>query len=126
MTARTQSPSDSDMEATAFGHVRGRRHRHNQIRFFTIAEVAERLHVATRTIRGGSRAEDLVVHRLRFSPPATTRRIRFMASHRQIRANQRNALRSTGPRSLAGRARSRLNAMNHGLTAHHALLPRES
>ena len=47
MTARTQSPSDSDMEATAFGHVRGRRHRHNQIRFFTIAEVAERLHVAT-------------------------------------------------------------------------------
>lgn len=48
-----------------------------------------------------------------------------MASHRQIRANQRNALRSTGPRSDAGKARSRLNAMQHGLTARHVLLPGE-
>jgi excisionase family DNA binding protein len=64
MTARTQPPSDSDMEATAFGHVRGRRHGDNQIRFFTIAEVAERLHVATRTIRRWIKADDLVVHRV--------------------------------------------------------------
>jgi hypothetical protein len=106
MTARTQSPSDSDMEATAFGHVRGRRHRHNQIRFFTIAEVAERLHVATRTIRGGSRAEDLVVHRLRFSPPATTRR-----ESGSWQAIDKSALISATPsgaldrdRSLGGRA----------------------
>jgi hypothetical protein len=48
-----------------------------------------------------------------------------MASHRQIRANQRNALRSTGPRSDAGKARSRLNALQHGLTARHVLLPGE-
>jgi len=48
---RTQSPSDSDMEADAFSHVRGRRHRDNEIRFLTIAEVAERLRVSTRTVR---------------------------------------------------------------------------
>jgi excisionase family DNA binding protein len=35
----------------------------NQFRFFTIAEVAERLHVATRTVRRWIKAGDLVVHR---------------------------------------------------------------
>lgn len=43
---------------------------------------------------------------------------RSRASARQIAANQRNALKSTGPRSLAGRARSSQNAIKHGLTAH--------
>jgi excisionase family DNA binding protein len=56
--------SGSDMEVGAFGHVRGRRHRDNQIKFFTIAEVAERLHVATRTVRRWIKADDLVVHRV--------------------------------------------------------------
>jgi len=32
--------------------------------FFTIAEVAERLHVATRTVRRWIKAGDLVVHRV--------------------------------------------------------------
>jgi hypothetical protein len=48
-----------------------------------------------------------------------------MATLKQIAANQNNALRSTGPRSLAGKARSRLNAVKHGLTATHSLLPGE-
>lgn len=38
-----------------------------------------------------------------------------MASERQIAANQRNAARSTGPRTEAGKARSRANATKHGL-----------
>lgn len=48
-----------------------------------------------------------------------------MATDRQIAANRRNALMSTGPRSLAGRARSSQNAVTHGLTARHAMLPGE-
>lgn len=46
-----------------------------------------------------------------------------MASDRQITANRANALRSTGPRSLAGKGRSSMNAVRHGLTAQHAMLP---
>jgi hypothetical protein len=37
-----------------------------------------------------------------------------MATAAQIEANQRNAKRSTGPRTEAGKARSRLNALKHG------------
>ena len=40
-----------------------------------------------------------------------------MASERQIAANRRNARRSTGPRSPAGRNRSRGNSYRHGLAA---------
>ena len=39
-----------------------------------------------------------------------------MASERQIAANRRNARKSTGPRSGAGRNRSSRNAYRHGLT----------
>ena len=38
-----------------------------------------------------------------------------MASDRQIAANRRNAMRSTGPRTRAGKARSRANSLRHGL-----------
>ena len=41
-----------------------------------------------------------------------------MATEKQIAANRRNALMSTGPRSLAGKERSSQNAIKHGLTAH--------
>ena len=61
MTSRTQLPRA--MEAAAVGHIRGRRHRDDQIKFFTIAEVAERINVASRTIRRWIKAGDLVVHR---------------------------------------------------------------
>ena len=40
-----------------------------------------------------------------------------MATKRQIRANRRNARRSTGPKSAAGRAASSANALRHGLSA---------
>src|SRR6516164_4993520 len=40
-----------------------------------------------------------------------------MASNRQIAANRRNARQSTGPRSSAGRNRSRRNSYRHGLAA---------
>jgi excisionase family DNA binding protein len=42
----------------------GRRHGGDQIRFFTIAEVAERVHVGSRTVRRWIKAGDLVVHRI--------------------------------------------------------------
>ena len=40
-----------------------------------------------------------------------------MTSFRQIEANRGNALRSTGPKTEAGKRRSRRNAVRHGLTA---------
>jgi hypothetical protein len=40
-----------------------------------------------------------------------------MASLRQVEANRRNALMSTGPQTEAGKKRSRCNAVRHGLTA---------
>ncbi len=39
------------------------------------------------------------------------------ASEKQIAANRRNALRSTGPKTTQGKERSRANATTHGLTA---------
>jgi hypothetical protein len=39
-----------------------------------------------------------------------------MASERQIAANRRNARKSTGPRSRAGKKRARGNAFRHGLS----------
>jgi hypothetical protein len=39
-----------------------------------------------------------------------------MTSAAKVAANRRNAQRSTGPRSLAGKARARRNAFRHGLT----------
>jgi hypothetical protein len=39
-----------------------------------------------------------------------------MASERQIAANRRNAEKSTGPRSRAGKKRGSKNALRHGLT----------
>jgi hypothetical protein len=40
-----------------------------------------------------------------------------MTSFRQIEANRRNALKSTGPKTEAGKQQSRCNAVRHGLTA---------
>ena len=40
-----------------------------------------------------------------------------MTSIRQIEANRRNALKSTGPKSETGKLHSRRNALRHGLTA---------
>ena len=40
-----------------------------------------------------------------------------MTSARQRAANQRNARKSTGPRTIAGKARASKNAFRHGFTA---------
>jgi hypothetical protein len=49
-----------------------------------------------------------------------------MISEKQIEANRRNALKSTGPKTDDGKARSSRNALRHGLTAAQAVLPYEN
>lgn len=46
-----------------------------------------------------------------------------MITQRQLLANRRNAKKSTGPRTAAGRAACRLNALKHGLAAADVILP---
>ena len=48
-----------------------------------------------------------------------------MTSDRKREANKNNASKSTGPRSAKGKAKSRRNALKHGLTAERLLLPDE-
>jgi hypothetical protein len=45
-----------------------------------------------------------------------------MATQLQIAANRRNALRSTGPRTVRGKSISRINALKHGLSAEPVVL----
>src|SRR5438045_9270655 len=49
-----------------------------------------------------------------------------MATLKQIEANRRNALKSTGPSTPEGKAAVRLNALRHGLRAHTVVLPGEN
>src|SRR5262249_18803484 len=46
-----------------------------------------------------------------------------MTSFRQIEANRRNAISSTGPKTEDGKRRSRHNAVRHGLTAETVVSP---
>jgi hypothetical protein len=48
-----------------------------------------------------------------------------MATPAQIAANRRNADKSTGPRTEAGKAASRMNALQHGIDACSSVLPGE-
>jgi excisionase family DNA binding protein len=81
--ARTRRPSERDSEAATFGCVRGRHHRNDQVKFFTIAEVAESLRVSRRTIRRRIKAGDLIVHRIGDLVRIAERDLRaFLAIHR--------------------------------------------
>ena len=48
-----------------------------------------------------------------------------MTSFRQIEVNRRNARKSTGPTTAAGKQRSRCNAVRHGLTAETVIAARD-
>jgi hypothetical protein len=48
-----------------------------------------------------------------------------MPTEKQIAANQANAMKSTGPKTGAGKQRSALNACRHGLTGQVTVLPEE-
>ena len=48
-----------------------------------------------------------------------------MTSAKRRRANRRNARKSTGPKTAEGKARSRMNALKHGLDARTPILPGE-
>jgi len=75
------SPSTNDTEAAA-GSGEGR-HQRDQIKFFTIPEVAERLGVCTRTVRRWISAGDLVVHRVGHVVRIAEGDLRaFLAAHR--------------------------------------------
>src|SRR5262245_44126054 len=48
-----------------------------------------------------------------------------MATERQLEADRANSVRSTGPKSLLGKARSSMNACKHGLTAQTVIIEDE-
>src|ERR1035441_2570903 len=48
-----------------------------------------------------------------------------MATIKQIRANRRNAQKSTGPKTPEGKDKVRFNALVHGLRAESAIIPGE-
>ena len=49
-----------------------------------------------------------------------------MTSQSRIAANIQNAKHSCGPKTAAGKRRSSMNALKHGMTARIALMPDES
>lgn len=49
-----------------------------------------------------------------------------MASPQKLAANRASALRSTGPKTAAGKAASRRNATRHGLTGKHVIIENEN
>lgn len=85
MTSRTQPPGDSDTEAAAFGHARGRRpHSSGLPKYFTIKAVAEALDVSLRTIRRRIANGDLIAHRSGGVVRISERDLRaFLALHRE-------------------------------------------
>jgi len=91
MTSRTRQPIDRDrpqprinrdMELAAHGEVH-HRHRRDDLNFFKISEVAERLRVSTRTVRRWVENGDLIVHRVGGIRIAEGDLRAFLALHRE-------------------------------------------
>jgi len=92
MNRRASNPTQRKAEASAIdrtvdedrespGRVAPRRR--EEIRFFTVAEVAERLGVSTRTIRRWIENKELVAHRFGCAVRISERDLRaFIAMHR--------------------------------------------
>ncbi len=53
----------------------------------------------------------------------TTSSMNAGTSSARAEANRRNARHSTGPRTQAGKDRSRFNAVKHGMRSKHLILP---
>jgi excisionase family DNA binding protein len=85
MTSRTRSPSDGDMEANDFAHVRGRRRDNSGLpKYYAIKGVAEALDVSTRTVRRWIANGNLIVHRVNGVIRIAERDLRaFLAMHRE-------------------------------------------
>ena len=71
-----------DVELAAHGEVR-HRHRRDDLNFFKISEVAERLRVSTRTVRRWIENGDLIVHRVGGIRIAEGDLRAFLALHRE-------------------------------------------
>jgi excisionase family DNA binding protein len=66
-------------------HMNSHRHPGNEIRFFTIPQVAERLNVSTRTIRRWIANDALVVHRFEGVVRLAESDLKlFFAQHRDV------------------------------------------
>jgi excisionase family DNA binding protein len=81
----THGPAHDDREPSRLGRVAPRRHLREEIRFFTVAEVAERLGVSTRTIRRWIENGELVAHRFGRAVRIVERDLKaFLAMHRDV------------------------------------------
>src|SRR5437016_1484439 len=56
---------------------------------------------------------------------STTRRKTHMSTPNRIKMNRANAKYSTGPKSHAGKKKSSMNALRHGLTSQVVVMPTE-
>lgn len=73
--------------------------------------------------RRASKGQPRVQVRERRSSNGSRERRCVLTTASRAEANARNALLSTGPRTASGKARSRLNALRHGLLSRETLLP---
>lgn len=71
-----------------------------------------------------SRAGDTTLQSQKLHGPGV-RGIAGMISKKQLVANKKNALRSTGPRTPSGKNRSAVNSLKHGILSREVLLPFE-
>lgn len=99
---------------------------------FTMSKTNERGAVHDRTLaeeRAAARftMEDILAEelKLRASGTSSDEKVKVTTSKKQMAANRKNAKRSTGPRTSAGKARSAMNSTRHGLRGKFRLIEGE-